>query len=141
MFSKEKKQLSSENYYYLARFNIADGKMETNRKSFKKLFPNLSRELALDDNKVSIESVRTDPEAAEREATGDFENYTPTVTDFLRRCDTETQAEEIISYLEKRGELKKEAAATIRTRLRRDGLRSFGPKKEDDYYSKHGGLC
>ena len=115
--------------------------METNRKSFKKMFPNLSKELELDDSKVSINSFRKDPAIGEKEASEGFRNYVPTVTDYLRRCDNTTQAEEIISFLERKGELTKDSARSLRERLKKEGVRSFGPKKEADYYSKHGGLC
>jgi hypothetical protein len=115
--------------------------VETNKKSFKKMFPNLSKELELEDNKVAINSVRTDPEAAENAIADKFHNYNPTVVDFIRRCDTEKQAEAIIAYLEKRGELTKEYAEALRQQLKKEGVRSFGPKKEDNYYFKQGGLC
>ena len=115
--------------------------METNRKSFKKMFPNLSEELEGGNRKVTIDSVRTDPDTAEKSVSDKFRNYDPTVIDFIRRCDTEAQAEEIIAYLEKKGEVTKEYAAKLRKQLKRKGVRSYGPKKEDNYYFKQGGLC
>ena len=115
--------------------------METDKKSFKKMFPNLSEELEGGDSKVTIGSVRTDPDAAEKSMSDKFRNYDPTVIDFIRRCDTEEQAKAIITYLEKRGELSKEYAAKLRKQLKTEGVRSFGPKKEEGYYFKHGGLC
>ena len=115
--------------------------MGTNKKSFKKMFPNLSKELELEDSKVAINSVRTDPEAAENAKADKLRNYNPTVVDFMRRCDTETQAETIISYLEKRGELTKEYAKALRQQLKKKGVRSFGSKKEEKYYFKQNGLC
>ncbi len=115
--------------------------METKKKSFEKMFPNLSKELDLDDNKISIDSFRSDPELGEKVAVDEFRNYVPTVTDYLRRCDTLAQAEEIISFLEQKGELTAESAKSIRERLKKEGIRSFGPKKEEYYYFKRGGLC
>jgi hypothetical protein len=115
-------------------------KMETNQKSFKKMFPNLSKELEVDQNKVQINSVRVDPCEAEQSVSDTFRHYTPTVQDFIRRCDTKAQAEEIISFMEKKGELTKEQAGQLRTQLKKKGLRSFGSKKEENYYFKHGGL-
>ena len=115
--------------------------METNKKSFKKMFPNLSEELEGEDSRVAIDSVRTDSDAAENSLSDKFRNYDPTVIDFIRRCDTEEQAKAIIAYLEKRGELSKEYAAKLRKQLKTEGVRSFGPKKEEGYYFKHGGLC
>ena len=119
--------------------------METDRKSFKKMFPNLSEELEGGDSKVPIDAVRTGSDAAEappEKATPDkFRNYDPNVVDFIRRCDTEEQAKTIIAYLEKRGEVSKEYAKELRQQLKRKGVRSFGPKKEEGYYFKQGGLC
>jgi hypothetical protein len=115
--------------------------VEIDKKSFKKMFPNLSEELEGGNSKVTIDSVRTDPDTAEKSVSGKFRNYDPTVIDFIRRCDTEAQAEEIIVYLEKKGEVTKECAAELRKQLKKEGVRSYGPKKEDNYYFKQGGLC
>jgi hypothetical protein len=115
--------------------------VETDKKSFKKMFPKLSEELALGDSKVGIDSVRTDPEAVEKALPDKFRHYDPTAEDFIRRCDTEAQAEAIIAYLEKRGELTEECADRLRKQLKKEGVRSFGPKKEEGYYFKQDGLC
>ncbi len=104
------------------------------------MFPNLSKELELKDSKVAINSVRTDPHAAENGMADNFRNYCPTVVDFIRRCDTEKQAETIIVYLERQGELTKEHANALRRQLKKKGVRSFGPKKEENYYFKKSGL-
>lgn len=114
--------------------------MEADKKSFKKMFPNLSEEFEGGDGKVPIDAVRTDPEAVEKAATDKFRSYDPTVVDFIRRCDTEEQAEEIIAYMEKKGEVTKEHAVKLRKQLKKEGVRSFGPKKEENYYFKQGGL-
>jgi hypothetical protein len=115
--------------------------MEIDKKSFKKMFPNLSEELEGGESKVPIDAVRTDTGEAEKAVPHKFRNYDPTVVDFIRRCDTDAQAEAIIEYLEKRGELTKEYAAELREQLKREGVRSFGSKKEENYYFKQGGLC
>jgi hypothetical protein len=115
--------------------------VETDKKSFKKMFPNLSEELEGGNSKVMVDSVRTDADTSEKSVSDKFRNYDPTVIDFIRRCDTEAQAEEIIAYLEKKGEVTKEYAAKFRKQLKREGVRSYGPKKEDNYYFKQGGLC
>jgi hypothetical protein len=67
-------------------------------------------------------------------------HFNPSAVDFIRRCDTEAQAEEIIAYLQKKGEITKENADELRRQLKRDGVRSFGPKKEEYYYFKEGGI-
>jgi len=131
--------------------------VEIGKKSIKKMFPNLIKELeGTSENKVQIDSVQADAAKAEEDLkNGDealfadaenalpdkFRHYNPTVEDFIRRCDTEAQAEEIVAYLLKRGELTGDQAARIKTLLKKEGVRSFGPKKEDDYYFKHSGIC
>ena len=114
--------------------------VEIDKELFKRLFPHLARELELGEHRVAITSVRSDVEVGERAASHRFTGYMPDVIDFLRRCDDEAQGEEIISYLERRGEISHEYAERLRKQLREKGIRSFGPKKEDGYYFKHGGL-
>lgn len=124
--------------------------METDKKDIKKMFPHLFEELEGGQNKISIDAVRKDAAAAEEAmAAGEeflpepdkFRHYNPDVIDFIRRCDTEQQAEEIIAYMEKRGELTETKACELKTQLKTKGVRSFGSKKEDDYYFKESGIC
>ncbi|MEM2715000.1 MAG: DUF2095 family protein, partial [Candidatus Bathyarchaeia archaeon] len=68
-----------------------------------------------------------------------FDGYNPDVIDFIRRCDTEEQAEEIIAYLEKKGEISQSYASNLRKQLKEKGVRSFGPKKEEAYYLRQAG--
>ncbi len=110
------------------------------KESFKKMFPNLAKELESDENKVSVNSVRTDVQTGEGATSEKFVHYMPDVIDFIRRCDTEEQAEEIIAYMEKRGEIEKQYAERLRKQLKDRGVRSFGPEKEENYYLKHGQL-
>ena len=114
--------------------------MELDKKAFKKMFQNLAQELESDDDTVPMNSVRTDMQTGEDAASERFAHYMPDVIDFIRRCDTEEQAEEIIAYMEKRGEIEKQYAERLRKQLEDKGVRSFGPKKEKDYYLKHGQL-
>jgi hypothetical protein len=67
-------------------------------------------------------------------------HFNPSAVDFIRRCDTEAQAEEIIVYLQKKGEITKENADQMHCQLKRDGVRSFGPKKEENHYFREGGI-
>jgi hypothetical protein len=112
--------------------------MELNKKSFKRMFPNLANVIESDESRVDITSVRTDDHSGERAASTRFAYYVPDVIDFIRRCDTETQAEEIISYMEKQGEIGREYGQRLMQQLRKKGVRGFGPKKEEGYYLKHG---
>jgi len=114
--------------------------VEVDKETFKRMFPNLAKELESDENKVSVNAVRTDERTGESAASERFVHYMPDVIDFIRRCDTEEQAEEIIAYMEKRGEIEKQYAERLRKQLKDKGVRSFGPKKEENYYLKHGQL-
>ena len=112
--------------------------MELDRESSKKMFPNLTREMQSGENKVPVKSIRTNPATGEKAANRErFVNYVPDAIDFLRRCDTKEQAEEIIAYMEKRCEINKEYAQKLRTQLEQKGVRSFGPKKEENYYLRN----
>jgi hypothetical protein len=125
--------------------------MAMDKKSLKKIFPHLYKELETGDCKVPIDAVRKNPQEAEN-AEAEEEEFEPTVltdklrhfnpsaVDFIRRCDTEAQAEEIIAYLQKKGEITKEYAEELRCQLKREGVRSFGPKKEENYYFREGGI-
>lgn len=113
--------------------------MELDKKTVKKLFPNLAKELEFTEHKVPINSVRTDIKTGEKAASKRFIHYNPDIIDFIRRCDREKQAEEIINYMEKRGEIGKQYAKKLRKQLKEKGVRSFGSKKEENYYFKHGG--
>jgi hypothetical protein len=132
--------------------------MAINKKSIKKIFPHLYEELETGEVKVPINAVRKNPIEAEEAAAGEecedcteeefvctetpdkLRHFNPSAVDFIRRCDTEAQAEEIIAYLQKKGEITKENAVQMRCQLKRDGVRSFGPKKEEYHYFKEGGL-
>jgi hypothetical protein len=115
-------------------------KMVIDKKKFRKTFPHLTQELEAGDCRLTITSVRSDLQTGEKAASRKFANYMPDVIDFLRRCDTERQAEEIIRYLEGRGEIGRDYAMRLRKQLKEKGVRSFGSKKEDDYYLKRDGF-
>jgi hypothetical protein len=131
--------------------------MAIDKESLKKMFPNLYRELEQGEIKISIDSVRRNPQEAETETTEAAEkeevkpkaattnpdklrHFNPTAVDFIRRCNTEAQAEEIIAYLQKKREITEEYAQELRCQLKQKGVRSFGPKKEETHYFREGGI-
>lgn len=114
--------------------------MAIDKEKFKKTFPHLAREMEDGDFKQAITSVRSDLQTGENASSRKFADYMPDVIDFLRRCDTEPQAEEIICYMEERGEIGPDYARRLRKQLKEKGVRSFGSKKEDDYYLKQDGF-
>ncbi len=114
--------------------------MEIEKKRFRKTFPHLAEELEGEEHATPITSVRSDLQTGEKASSKKFIGYMPDVIDFIRRCDNNQQAEEIINYLQKRGEVDHEYARRLRRQLKEKGVRSFGPKKEEDYYSKQSDL-
>ena len=132
--------------------------MAIDKKSLRKMFPHLYEELENGDCKVSINGVRKNAENAEQAATNldcqdskdeldtctemvdKLRHFNPSAVDFIRRCETEAQAKEIIDYLEKKGEITKEYAYELCCQLKQNGVRSFGPKKEENHYFIEGGI-
>lgn len=112
--------------------------MELDKEKFKKMFPNLAEELKTSESKVAVNSMRTDTQSGEKAVSEKFVHYVPDIIDFIRRCGTEEQAEEIITYMEKKGEIEKQYAEKLKKQLKENGVRSFGSKKEENYYFKHG---
>lgn len=94
----------------------------------RRKFQSLMAEVKERKQALKIDAVRTDREQAER-ASYQVQGYEPTVIDFIRRCDTEQQALEIIEFLESRGELSPGYARRLRNQLTQLGLRSFGSKR------------
>jgi len=110
--------------------------MEIDEDRFKRTFPKLAKEMKLGKQKVAINSIRSDTKTSEKVAKTqkNLSNYNPDVIDFLRRCDNKQQAEEIITYMENRGEITHNYARKLRQQLQKKGVRSFGTKKEEGYY-------
>jgi hypothetical protein len=79
---------------------------------------------------LPIESVRSETPNESTIRSG----YMPDAVDFLRRCDNAREAEKIIDFLEKRGEISDKHATKLRDQLSEKGIRSFGTKKRDGYY-------
>ena len=112
--------------------------MEIDKEKFKKKYPNIAKELEKSDNKVKISSVKIDEEINNTtKQNTHYRGHNPSVIDFIRRCNNTAEAEEIISYLENRGEISEEYAGEIRKQLKNKGIRSFGSKKQNDYYFRN----
>jgi hypothetical protein len=106
-------------------------KKELTLNELKKIFPHLAQELKGSDQSIPISGVRSTPSLTE-----DWRGYNPDVIDFLRRCTTITEGLEIISYLESQQEITPNYAKKLRKQLHNQGIRSFGLKKEQDFYLK-----
>ena len=111
--------------------------MEIDEETFRKLFPNLYREMMRKRMSISIDAVRQDIDEGEKEAEKPRDRPgMPTPIDYIRRCEDEKEAIEVIDYLERRSEITGEEAERLRKQVKEHGVRSFGPKKEWGYYSE-----
>ncbi|HIQ29841.1 MAG TPA: DUF2095 domain-containing protein [Candidatus Caldiarchaeum subterraneum] len=97
---------------------------------FRRLFPNLAREIEAKSMSLKIDSIRSSPEYAERDASIKM----PTVVDYLRRCDTDEEAREVINFLREHGEITGEEADKLLKQLEEQGVRSFGSRKTPGHY-------
>jgi hypothetical protein len=104
------------------------------KEEFRRKFPHLARELG-GAGTIRIAAVRTSIKEAEK-AAHSIHGYEPTAIDFIRRCENDRQALEIIDFLESRGEIEPAYAKRLREQLVRRGLRSFGPKKNPGCYEQ-----
>ncbi|RLF13140.1 MAG: DUF2095 domain-containing protein [Thermoprotei archaeon] len=102
--------------------------VEMDIETFKKLYPNLAREMEQQLMSVEIRGSRTNDE--------DYHPKLPDAVDYIRRCKSVNEAEEVIEYLERTKQISKEKACELREQLYSQGLESFGPHKEFGYYMK-----
>jgi len=108
------------------------------KKELKKLFPHIVDEIEtgtskVDMNRVNESALSTEPGYREDKK---YTGFQPGAIDFIRRCRTSKQAEEIITYLEKKGDIDKKEAEALLSQLKREGVRSFGPYKTPGFYEK-----
>jgi hypothetical protein len=107
---------------------------EYTAEEFRKRYPNLDGELGKEGT-LAIQAVRSDVKEAEK-AAHSIHGYVPTAVDFIRRCENDEQALEIINYLERRGEIEPDYAKRLRSQLAEHGLRSFGRRKRPGCYER-----
>jgi len=109
--------------------------LEIDKEEFKKKYPNLIDEMEYSDNKIKIDSEKKKVDSPKNDkGKKRFRGYDPSIVDFIQRCTTTEEANLIIDYLENRGEISKKYADNIRDRIKDNGIRSFGPKKKENYY-------
>ncbi len=102
--------------------------VEFTKEEFRREFPKLAEEIEERVTQYPVGGVR-------RESSNDeSELRDPNAISYLRRCSTVEEAEEIIAYMERTGEITEEYADELRKQARQQGLASFGEKKERGYY-------
>ncbi|MEM1557116.1 MAG: DUF2095 family protein [Thermoproteota archaeon] len=63
-----------------------------------------------------------------------LKGYAPNIFDYIRRCENNDEAFQIIDFLVSRGELPEKVAQIVKKTIAEKGLRFYGPKKEVGYY-------
>jgi hypothetical protein len=106
------------------------------KKKFKELFPHLADELESGRSTVDLEGEMVGTKGS-LNTNRKWAGYDPDIIDFIRRCDTNEQAVEIIGYMAKEGKITSEMADKLRKKLEEEGVRSFGKHKEPGYYTKN----
>ena len=121
-----------------------DGRsVEYSRDEIETLLPNLADELKKDPIVIPPSEHQNSPrtqeeieEVTKSQYDQETELFLPKTEDFLRRCSTLEEAEEIIDHQLKIHEITKEQADYLRELCRKHGVRYFGGKKEWGYYEK-----
>jgi hypothetical protein len=102
--------------------------IEMDIEKLRRKYPNLARELEEKIMCVEVRGSRTSEE--------DFQDGMPDAIDYIRRCKSVQEAEEVINFLERTNQISKPKANELREQLYSQGLESFGPHKEFGYYMK-----
>ncbi len=84
--------------------------------------PNLSEELEEEEGK----DLKVNP----------FDRYEPDIIDFLRRCEDDSEAKDLIGWMKDNDRIDEEKAKEIKRKLDQEGVRSFGSLKKWGWYSK-----
>jgi len=113
-------------------------KQEITPDDLKEKFPNLHAEMTDDIMHVKIDDVEGDGLSGENdsslESTDLFSNFEPSTLDYIRRAQTDKEAEEIISFSLKQENISAEKAEELLDQLSKKGVRSFGQIKTSGYY-------
>jgi hypothetical protein len=108
------------------------------KKDFKRLFPHIADEIETGTSKVDLNKATESPPSTEPGYKEDrkYAGFLPGAVDFIRRCKKVQEAEEIIGFLEKKGDVGKDEANALRNQLREKGLKSFGTHKGPGFYER-----
>jgi len=102
--------------------------IEMDIEELRRKYPNLAKELEGRVMCIEVRGSRTSDEG--------FQIGMPDAVDYIRRCKSVQEAEEVISFLERTNQISKSKADELREQLYSQGLESFGPHKEFGYYMK-----
>jgi hypothetical protein len=107
--------------------------------NIEKHFPTLYNEISDKQMSLNISEVKTGFESTSKEGDDSIDedplrNYEPDVYDFLARSKTSEEGIEIIRFLENKGQISPRVANEFREKLKKEGIRSFGPLRGPDHY-------
>lgn len=106
---------------------------EIEDKDFEEVFPALYRDIKGGERGILEEEHRT---SSGSKKTRKFSGHMPGATDFICRCKSIQEAEEIIDYLLKKGEITEEHANNLKKQLQEKGLEYFGEHRKPGYYDR-----
>ena len=106
---------------------------EIEEEEFKDVFPALFREIREGEKGIIKEELRTSA-GSKRERK--FRGHAPGAIDFICRCKSDQEAEEIIDYLLRKGEITEEYANNLKKQLQEKGLEYFGEHRGPGHYER-----
>ncbi len=106
---------------------------EIEDEEFEDVFPALFREIKDGEKGILKEEQRT---SAGSKNTRKFRGHTPGAIDFICRCKSDQEAEEIINYLLRKGEITEERANSLKKQLQEKGLEYFGEHRTPGHYER-----
>lgn len=107
---------------------------DENSNVFKKKFPHLYEEIKEGEGAIQIDGVEKGEEDRESYYDEGKEKADPEVDDFLRLCENDEEADQIIDYMEREGKISSSKAKEMRERLYKTGVRTFGEKRAPGEY-------
>ncbi|MHA1946250.1 MAG: DUF2095 family protein [Candidatus Hodarchaeales archaeon] len=136
---KKSKNESLDEIKSLIPPEVLSVKQEITSDDLKEKFPNLHAEMTNDNMKIKIDDVeegfsRSDETDQTLDSTDLFRNFEPSTIDFIRRAQSDKEAEEIIRFSQKQGNISTEEADELLDQLSKEGVRSFGPIKTPGHY-------
>ncbi len=106
---------------------------EIEEEEFNDVFPSLFRDIKDGEKSIMEEELRTS--ACSKKARK-FRGHIPGAIDFICRCKSDQEAEEIIDYLLRKGEITEEHADNLKKQLQEKGLKYFGEHRTPGYYER-----
>ena len=115
--------------------DISEGRVEEEieDEEFNEFFPALFRDIKVGEKNIVEEELRTSTGSKKARK---FRGHTPGAIDFICRCKSDQEAEEIIDYLLRKEEITEEHANNLKKQLQEKGLEYFGEHRTPGYYER-----